>query len=45
MDNKKAIGDCNDCLVLEPKNVKALLRKGQALMNEFQFHEVFIQPI
>lgn len=29
--NSKAINDCNECLKLDPCNIKALLRKAQAL--------------
>lgn len=32
--NAKAIKDCDECLKLDPCNVKALLRKGQGLCNE-----------
>ena len=33
-DNANAIKDCDQCLIIEPSNIKALLRKGQALVNE-----------
>lgn len=35
-EDKKAIADCNKCLVLEPNNIKALLRKAQAFLNNDQ---------
>lgn len=28
----KALGDCENCLKLEPTNIKAMLRKAQALI-------------
>lgn len=34
------IADCEQCLQLEPNNIKALLRKGQALYNQFKYREV-----
>lgn len=40
-DNKKAISDCNECLNLDSTNIKALLRKGQALMDEGLLNEVY----
>lgn len=51
-ENKKAIGDCNNCLLLEPKNLKALLRKAQAFLNNDQRRDaykiyqeiIFIEP-
>lgn len=39
-ENKKAIDDCNDCLALDRTNLKAYMRKGQALLDENQFTEV-----
>lgn len=35
-----AITDCEQCLRLEPTNVKALLRKAQALLNMSKYREV-----
>lgn len=40
-EDKKAIVDCNKCLVLEPNNIKALLRKAQALLNDDQPRDAY----
>lgn len=40
-ENKKAIADCNNCLILEPKNIKALLRKAQAFLNNDQRRDAY----
>lgn len=37
----KALGDTNDCLRIEPGNIKALLRKAQALQGEKMLAEAF----
>uniref|UniRef100_A0A182K5A7 Sperm-associated antigen 1 n=1 Tax=Anopheles christyi TaxID=43041 RepID=A0A182K5A7_9DIPT len=37
----EAIADCNQCLALEPKNVKALLRKAQALTSTDKRREAY----
>lgn len=36
------IADCEQCLRLEPNNVKALQRKAQALLNQSKYREVSI---
>lgn len=40
-ENKKAISDCNHCLKLEPKNIKALLRKSKAFLNSDQRRDAY----
>lgn len=37
----KALGDTNDCLKIEPLNVKAMLRKAEALAGENMLSEAF----
>uniref|UniRef100_A0A182P9V4 Sperm-associated antigen 1 n=1 Tax=Anopheles epiroticus TaxID=199890 RepID=A0A182P9V4_9DIPT len=37
----EAIADCNECLTLEPENVKALLRKAQALFSSGKRREAY----
>lgn len=39
---KEAIADCDECLKFEPENIKALLRKGQALCSNDKRREVSI---
>ncbi|XP_058125778.1 sperm-associated antigen 1 [Anopheles ziemanni] len=38
---KEAIADCDQCLLREPENVKALLRKGQALKSNNNPREAY----
>lgn len=38
--NQNAIKDCDDCLQMDVANIKAMLRKGQALMNDDKNTEV-----
>lgn len=40
-DNNRAIRDCDECLALDASNVKAYLRKAQALLNEKRNSEAF----
>lgn len=35
------IADCEQCLRLEPANVKALLRKAQAFLNQSKYREAY----
>lgn len=35
----KAISDANDCLRMEPENIKALIRKGQAFVGQAMLSE------
>ena len=37
----KAISDANECLKIEPKNIKALIRKGQAFVGEKLFSQAY----
>lgn len=37
----KVISDTNECLKIEPGNIKALTRKGQAFIGEKMFSEAF----
>lgn len=37
----KAISDANECLKMEPENLKALIRKGQAFIGEKMFSEAY----
>lgn len=39
----EAIEDCNQCLSLEPKNIKAMLRKAEALIGNKQTNEAYRQ--
>lgn len=36
---QKAVTDCDTCLKMEPSNVKALIRKGQALVGLQNYNE------
>ncbi|XP_038104725.1 sperm-associated antigen 1 [Culex quinquefasciatus] len=38
---KEAIADCDECLKFEPENIKALLRKGQALCSDDKRREAY----
>lgn len=40
-DNHKAIRDCDACLALDATNVKAMLRKAQALQNEDRLTDAY----
>lgn len=40
-----AVADCEDSLRLEPNNIKALLRKSQALLNQLKYREVGINQL
>ncbi|KAJ6637681.1 Sperm-associated antigen 1, partial [Pseudolycoriella hygida] len=40
-DLEMTIADCDQCLQIEPNNVKALVRKAQALLNQFKYREAY----
>lgn len=37
----KAIADCNECLKLDPDNVKAMIRKAQAFVELMSYNEAY----